>query len=70
MKKSIIDDWISEQIRVCGKEHILFRCGIMQTELKQSIHDIKDINRASVLSDVLNIVDKITDGIKQSDTAK
>lgn len=65
MERSIIDQYICEQVKDCGKDHVVYRYNVMRSELEAAIMETKDCGRASVLSDVLTVIDKIIDGVKK-----
>jgi len=64
LHKSSVDSIIIRQINSLGKERTMIRFLIMREELVYAIKETKDMDRASVLVDVLYWLDCIIDYVK------
>ncbi|MFV0584987.1 MAG: hypothetical protein ACK5N4_23475 [Parabacteroides gordonii] len=65
MEKSIIDGVLKNQIDQQGKKQVIKRYSIMLGELTKTAYELEDKMRASVLTDISNVLECIIDGIKK-----
>lgn len=65
MGKSIIDGIIRDQIDQYGKRHIVKRYSTMLGELTRTAYELEDKERASVLTDIEDVLKYIIIGIKE-----
>lgn len=65
MRKDIIDGIIRDQIDQYGKKHIIKRYSTMLGELTRTAYELENKERASVLTDIEEILKYIIIGIKE-----
>ena len=63
MKSNLFASFLEEQVREMGKESALKRYEIMSNALNVLICDEPEEVKKSVLSDILNVVDKIKESL-------
>lgn len=66
---TIVDGVIRAWIDQYGKKHMVKRYSIMLRELSRTAYELEDKGRASVLTDIGDILKGIIEGIKSQETA-
>lgn len=64
IENDIINDFVKDQISKCGKEAILKRYLTMNATLNQIAKEFNDSKKASILTDVVDVLNIITEYIK------